>query len=717
MVSVTHLPSTPTSMSKPSKSILKPYSSLAGQKRKKLDLTIPSDISSGSGYSDSNASPTTATTPGGSPGPRRKRARVKFAMTMDSPGSRRKSSDVDSDENVAERNKALAREEVRRAIQRHLIGDSEAYDRIKEMFAADPKVMEEDGTPVFDLPSPVSLKNHLMGLLGNVSSLDGCCSGLVHALLNSEWVGRDTSYVRLFVQFLATLSAARGGYLNSVLKMLVSGLRQVAPRAGKLPDYDPVRNSEIYHRIHYAIRSIAQVVPACSVSLSPILSSSFPHDSDTVKSHLIYTHNLIKIISYLPELRSDILALITEKLVKIDAQNQVNMEDFDEDTQQDIMDALNTTDSDILEQDEDEEDEEEDTSEDGILGPDAQRIKVVKACMLKVDYMVDILFEYYNYPFISGSLEDQEQVLDFLLAHFQNIILPTYRSRHAQFVLFHFAQASPIFIDRFATTCIEIILSKSQPVIMRQYAAAYLASFVARGAHVSGEVIRDVFSLLGTHLLALLSSYEKDCRGPDLRRYGPFYATAQALFYIFCFRWKDLTIAAIEAEADGKPVSHLDVDEVAFTKGMTDMLNRAIHSKLNPLKVCSPGIVGEFARITKHFGIFYLFTKLESNKRIRIHNFRGMASMAMDPIFGTIERETRADDNLVTQLDDYFPFDPYKMPRGARRLQGDYVDYRDVKIAGLDGRGHDDEEDYDTASDDGDEEDADVDGYTETEEE
>ncbi|EGD97283.1 hypothetical protein TESG_04694 [Trichophyton tonsurans CBS 112818] len=717
MVSVTHLPSTPSSVSKPSKSILKTFSSVAGQKRKQLDLSIPSELSTGSAYSDTNASPTTATTPGGSPGPRRKRARVKFDISVGSPVSPVKTMDTEADEKAAERDRALTREEVRRAIQRHLMGHSEGYDRIKEMFSVDPKALEDDGTPVFDLPSPVLLKNHLMGLLGNVSSLDGSCSGLVHAMLKSEWVGRDTAYVRLFAQFLATLCAARGGYLNSVLKMLVNGLQQVDPRCGNLPDYDPVDSSEIYHRVHYAIRSIAQVVPACSVTLSPILSSSFPHDSDPVKSHLVYTRNLIKIISYLPELRSDILALITEKLVKIDAQNQVNMEDLDEDTQQDIMDALNATDPATLEKDEDDDLDEDSEAGEDEADPDLQRIKSVKACMLKVDSMVDILFEYYNYPFISGSLEDQEQVLDFLLAHFQSIILPSYRSRHAQFVLFHFAQASPIFVDRFATTCIEIILSKSQPVIIRQYAAAYLASFVARGAHVSGDVIRDVFSLLGSHVLSLLSSYEADCRGPDLRRYGPFYSTAQALFYIFCFRWKDLTIAAVEAEAEGNSLPHLNVDEVSFSQEMTNMLHRAIYSKLNPLKVCSPDIVAEFAKITHYFGLLYLYPKLESNKRIRIHSFRGMSSMAMDTMYGTIERETRADDNLAIQLDDYFPFDPYKMPRGARRLQGDYIDYKDVRVVGLDDRGLDEDDDDDTASEDEDEDENDVDRHTETEEE
>lgn len=118
------------------------------------------------------------------------------------------------------------REEVRRAIQRHQNGDSEAYDRVKEVFTADPKEVDDDGSPVHDLPSHTSLKNHLLALFSNVSALDGTCSGLVHAVLGSEWVGRDEAYVKLYVRFLATLTAARGGYLSSVLKMLVNGLRQ-----------------------------------------------------------------------------------------------------------------------------------------------------------------------------------------------------------------------------------------------------------------------------------------------------------------------------------------------------------------------------------------------------------------------------------------------------------------------------------------------------------
>jgi RNA polymerase I-specific transcription initiation factor RRN3 len=124
-----------------------------------------------------------------------------------------------------EKSTALVREEIRRAILRHVAGDSEAYDRIKEVFTADPKNLGKDGSPMNELPTPTTLRNHLLGLLANVSALDSNCNGLVHAVLSSEWVGRDESYVKLFVKFLGTLAAARGVYQQSVLRMLVGNLR------------------------------------------------------------------------------------------------------------------------------------------------------------------------------------------------------------------------------------------------------------------------------------------------------------------------------------------------------------------------------------------------------------------------------------------------------------------------------------------------------------
>ena len=51
-------------------------------------------------------------------------------------------------------------------------------------------------------------------------------------------------------------------------------------------------------------------------------------------------------------------------------------------------------------------------------------------------------------------------------------------------------------------------------------------------------------------------SHEKECRGPDIRRYAQYYAFMQGLLYIFCFRWADF----IDEE---KSSSRIDRDDPA----------------------------------------------------------------------------------------------------------------------------------------------------------
>ena len=619
-----------------------------------------------------------------------------------------------------EKSAAVVREEVRRAIQRHIsASDSEAYDRIKEMFSVDPRrasdddddegEYEEDGDLIPQgVPTPTTLKNHLLGLLSNVASLDRSCSGLVYSVLNSEWLGRDESYVKLFIRLLGNIAAAQGTYLGAVLRMLVSHLGMVSSGAGRLPGYAPVSVAGIYSRVHTALRYVLHLIPAGSGALAPILATQFPFDTDSAKSNVAYTQNLIHLISYAPELQADILALITEKLVKIDVQIQVDMEEFEDEVGEDLVHALST--------DDDDDDDDNASAVSNESEPETERVRTIKDNICKLDGMIDVLFEYYAPPFTSGNAHDKEIALDLLLSHFQTIILPTYRSRHSQFLLFHFSQASPKLVDRFATTCMQLILNKLQPGILRQSAAAYLASFVARGAHVSGEAARDIFDLLGTYMNNMRDDYEPTCRGPDLRRYGPFYATAQALLYIFCFRWRDLTTAAYDNNSDTTLDEDLDPDDTTFPPTIKEVLHRAIYSKLNPLKVCSPAIVTEFARIAHHLHLLYVFPLLETNKRLRISSFRNFAGNGASSsnsgdgtnlALATAEREIRAGDDGGYQLDAYFPFDPYQLPRSRRWLEGDYVEWRGVP--GMEGEGTDVESEGD-GDGDGDGEDEDEDG-------
>ncbi|KAL6231840.1 hypothetical protein BDW75DRAFT_31735 [Aspergillus navahoensis] len=685
-----HTPSKMIATSSPA-SILKTSktpTSAAGLKHRmeEMDLSL-SPASSIASDADGQSSP-------------RKKTRVQFDEDVEMREISYNDKTQDVSQGTTDKSTAVVREEVRRAIQRHVSGgDSEAYDRVKEIFSINPRRRDANGMPPSNVPTHNTLKHHLMGLLSNVAALDRSCNGLVQAVLDSEWLGRDESYIKLYIRFLGNLAAAQGSYLGAVLKMLANYMGELPRGTGKLPGYSHVPPAEAYTRVHMAMRHVLQLVPSGSGSLSQIISSQFPFDTDSAKANIAYTQNLVKVIRYAPELQADILALITEKLVKIDVQIQVDMEDLEDEEGEEVLHAISPETVMFAEDLDDDDDDNASVMSDESIEPESRRLKTIKENILKLDGMIDTLFEYYAPPFTSGTLDDKENALDLLLSHFSTIILPTYRSRHSQFLLFHFSQSSPILVDRFAATCVQLIFNKAQPAILRQSAAAYLASFVARGAHISSEVVRDVFDLLSTHLNNLRLDYEPSCRGPDLRRFGPFYSTAQALLYIFCFRWRDLTTAAIEGDTP-EQIDELEPEDITFPPSIRDVLHKAILSKLNPLKVCSPAIVSQFARMSQHLNFIYVFTILETNKRLRMSTYRNITALS-DPRYSHVERETRAGDDLGYQLDAYFPFDPYQLPRSRRWLEGDYVDWRG--IPGLDDRDDDDDsDDLEEVSDDDD---------------
>jgi RNA polymerase I-specific transcription initiation factor RRN3 len=588
----------------------------------------------------------------------------------------------------------IVRETVRRAIHRHVTAaDSKAYDQVKAIFTADAK-RADDPYYYYDLPSHTVLRHHLLGLLSHVASLDRDCSGLVHAVLNSEWLGRDESYVKLYVRFLGNLAAAQGTYLAAIFKMLLTPLAGVARGTGRLPGYSIVPVPEIYSRVHMALRHLMRLLPSGSSTLSPILIQQFPYETDSAKCFVAYTRNILHIASYAPELQSDILALTTERLVKIDVQIQADLEDFEEELEEELRNFSPNEDQELDSDDEADLSDDEDSEE--------HRVSTMKSNIHKVDGVIDVLFEYYNRSFTTGRDDDQENVLKLLLGHFESIILPTYKSRHTQFLLFHFSQSSPQLVHLFTTACTKLILHQQKPGITRQSAAAYLASFVARGAHIPGDVVRDVFETLANHLNDLRIAHEPGCRGPDLRRYAPFYSTAQALLYMFCFRWRDLTTAAAEGESPSQ-VEEMDPSDVTFPSHIKEVLYNAIHSRLNPLKICSAGIVTQFARIAHHFQFLYVFSLIETNKRVRISAFRNISSMSN---LANMGREIRAGDQNGYQLDAYFPFDPYMLPRSRRWLEGDYVEWRGVP-------GLDPADDSDSGADDDDEDDDEATGTDE----
>lgn len=608
----------------------------------------------------------------------------------------------------------LVHEEVRRAFAKRALDDDSGYDKLKDVYSKKKRDEEE--------LSPVTIKNYTVSLLANVSALNKSNSDLVHAVLSSDWLGRTEDYVALFVRLLANLSSAQGVFLEDVVRMLVSNLTAgktqslrmleafancspAPPSNGRIADLPLVPRLKIYTRAHRALQYLLQLIPSAGRILSSTMTTTFPHQTDSRRSHVIYVQNLLKLVEYSPELRGEVLALITERLVKIDVQVQVDLEDLAEDVGEGLVDQIPPARPDLMDdiEESDLSDEEEDTDEDE-EDDEAQRAREITKNVEKMDAILDILFSHYEQSFTNPSMEEQVGSLNLLLSQFIATILPTHRSRHSQFLLFHFAQQSPEYVDTFVGTCVQITFDKGQPAIVRQASAAYLASFVARGMHVPSNTVRNTFDYIGGELARLRRAYEPSCHGPDMRRYSSFYVLVQALLYIFCFRWRDLESAPDDDSADDD-LNILYNQEHQWKSGVKEALSQNVFSKLNPLKVCSTAIVTEFARIANHLSIVYVYHLLETNKRVRVLQSSGTG-------YGQLSRETALSarrDESYQHLDAYFPFDPYHLPKSKRWIEGDYREWSGIP-------GLDDEQASESDSDDEEGAESEIEEGTETDE-
>ena len=151
-----------------------------------------------------------------------------------------------------------------------------------------------------------------------------------------------------------------------------------------------------------------------------------------------------------------------------------------------------------------------------------------------------------------------------LLAIFTRTILCTFKSRYTQFLLFWFASRNTAFADLFLGELVaHALLEPSAPEVSRAAAASYVASFVSRAMFIGRDEARGTVRVLCRFLEHQVDVLE----GADAAPAGVFYAVAQAVFLIFCFRWREL------GEEGGLWMAELGV------------VQRVVACPLQPLKV------------------------------------------------------------------------------------------------------------------------------------
>ncbi|KAL5614707.1 uncharacterized protein BROUX77_000544 [Berkeleyomyces rouxiae] len=660
----------PNPKSTPSRSILRqPHPTLPSLKRSRSDSETPIPEES------ATSSPT-------------KRRRVEFS---DAPN------EVHS---IGKRSLLEFKMEVKRSLEQHARGDSEGYLALKEYFTNDRVNADSDNDNVL---KPHELRCYVIALASFTPMLkQNIYESLVNAILKCTWVGRDESFIGAFVDFLAALITVKSSYMMEVLDMIVSKFGDVRRSCWSVSGFPKIDCPTMHNRLHLALQRLLRMFPGAQGALRSILKSRFPSVDETKRVYSTYLQNMLRIKEYASGLGSYVLDLIVKQMVDIDVEMQADLDDLDSP----MAVALQG----VFSQPRDEEDLDDDSdaesvaSDDSDVNEDIAKARAVRDQVEKLDTAMETMFLFYDEILSISDVKTAEQItndyMKTLLSEFSNIILQTRKSRHTQFLLFHFVQQSENTMLQFIDTCEAIAFRSNSPAALKDYAVCYLASFVARAGRLSDEIIRGAFHRLLAQLERLRLAYQPKCRSPDLRRYYSYYAVCQAVLYIWCFRWQSLVETTPEFVDPEDPSSYVG-QALDWGHSLRSAMQNNLFSPLNPLKVCAPGIVEEFAKLAHKLNLAYVYPLLETNKRIHLGQYMQRSYSAG----GGALRDTKAetiDDESVLQLEQYFPFDPYQLPLSKRWIEGEYLAWR--TIPGING----DDSDEDSSEDDDDDDEIEV---------
>ncbi|KAJ1509262.1 hypothetical protein HMI54_002501, partial [Coelomomyces lativittatus] len=428
---------------------------------------------------------------------------------------------------------------------------------------------------------------------------------------------------------------------------------------------DTVSADAYFDRIHTTLKSILATIPSGPTFVITLLEMNFPHRRLPLVQHQMYIQNVLKLLDYVPLLREAILLLILEKLTLIDIDIQTDLEDFEPSERDDqffiemngfvppTVDSSSTSlsvsqtsfsssqsDSAISLM--------EDSDSDMECGTTTLALNT-EALAIKLDHALNLLFSYIQNQSTSDPSMLQETVVA-CIKLFEKIMLPMFRSKYCQFLIFRLCAFDASFTDQFLGLLAKKIMDVSEPPLIRINATLYMASFLARARFVSVEDhVKPCFQLLILFVHAFVANNEHYVKQPNVEKFGVFYAATQAVLYLFCFHWKTLC----------------DEEHGLGNKGGLYGFERVLLSKFNPLMVLKPFIVEEFARITHALNILHCYAIIQRNKRLFLPS-QTTSSSTTAHTFSSYSPQV---------LDSFFPFEPMMLPLTKEWIDPFYVEY------------------------------------------
>lgn len=444
----------------------------------------------------------------------------------------------------------------------------------------------------------------------------------VETLLQLKWTNRSSEVASAYKTFIEDLVCMQIHYAKNVIDNLVEQFKpedndEVKWDAGECKKEDDDR----LNHLHDILRKILIVVPMSSKLLLQSLRGRFPYIAHGTRMHQVYVYALLQVLEYAPQLRSDILSLIINRLVVLDV-NIPRLETDNED--EDLMDDSSECDSTIG------------NENNAVNDNDITETDKIHPIAHKLDVCMELILKYmHDFCFVEEVLQVEPlKTLYFdLLQIFGTVILPTHASQYVQYIMFYICSFKTAVAEAFIDWLWRKVTDPNIPCIIRRSSVAYIASFLVTANFVTTSIVKVVQFKLCKWIHDYINMQDHSGYvNNENKDHTVFYSVCQALFLIICKRHNDYP--------DSKKYM-LYLQELNLAKIIT--------SKLNPLKACHPEILHNFAEITRTYQLAYCYTIIENNTRSQL------------PIFNSNKAAS-------TTVENFFPFSSYTLQQSSQRL-------------------------------------------------
>ncbi|XP_011858498.1 PREDICTED: RNA polymerase I-specific transcription initiation factor RRN3 [Vollenhovia emeryi] len=455
-----------------------------------------------------------------------------------------------------------------------------------------------------------------------ISLMDVRYESFVQVLLQIEWTNRSPEVISAYKFFLQDLVCMQTLHINIVINRLVELFKpeedsNAEHEVGQFKSEDIDRLNHIHDILH----KILEYVPMSDKVLLQSLVSRFPYIIHGTYTHEIYIHALLQILNYAPQLRSNILVFIINRLMMLDVNIPREEASNDEkDVVDDCIGSNGTADNDNPTE----------------INNDANKRETIHPTARTLDSCMELFLKYmHEFCFANDVLQIENlRTLYFdVLCAFEAVILPTHASQYVQFIIFYICSFRSVITETFTKWLWHKVTDPNVAPVLRQTAICYISSLHATASFMSpGQVKIAMFDLTLWIHKYITSQEDVEYINDDVKPHVVFYSVCQAFFHLFVARYKHF----VESKNGILFLQNLDISKI-------------VTCKLNPLKMCDTKIVRDFADITSTYQLAYCFAVIEDNERNQL------------PIFGVKT-------HLPVLVSNFFPFESYTLEHSGHRI-------------------------------------------------